>query len=71
MDELLERGRAEIDPAKRKQVYAEAERLVADELPVLPCFCSNVHNLLRPNVKGFVQLPYSNFADQFGAVELG
>ncbi len=50
---------------------AEAERLVADELPVLPCFCSNVHNLLRPNVKGFVQLPYSNFADQFGAVELG
>src|SRR5262245_17943758 len=71
MDELLDRGRTEIDPAKRKQVYAEAERLLADELPVLPCFCSNVHNLLRPNVKGFTQLPYSNFADQFGAVELG
>ena len=45
--------------------------MVADELPVLPCFCSNVHNLLRPNVKGFVQLPYSNFADQFGTIELG
>ena len=71
MDELLERGRTEIDPAKRKLVYAEAERIVADELPVLPCFCSNVHNLLRPNVKGFVQLPYSNFGDQFGTVELG
>jgi peptide/nickel transport system substrate-binding protein len=71
MDEILERGRAEIDPTKRKQIYAEAERLVADELPVLPTFCSNVHNLLRPNLKGFVQLPYSNFADQFGAVQLG
>lgn len=71
MDDLLNRGRAEIDPVKRKQVYQEAERLVGEELPVLPCFCSNVHNLLRPNVKGFVQLPYSNFADQFGTVEVG
>ena len=71
MDDLLERGRTEIDPVKRKAVYREAELLVADELPVLPCFCSNIHNLLRPNVKGFVQLPYSNFADQFGTMELG
>ena len=71
MDELLERGRTEIDPVKRKLVYQEAEGLVADELPVLPTFCSNVHNLLRPNVKGFVQLPYSNFADQFGTIDIG
>ncbi len=71
MDALLERGRTEIDPVKRKLVYQEADRMVSDELPVLPCFCSNVHNLLRPNVKGFVQLPYSNFGDQFGTIELG
>jgi len=71
MDDLLERGRTEIDPVKRKAVYAEAERLVAEDLPVLPCFCSNIHNLLRPNVKGFTQLPYSNFGDQFGTIELG
>ncbi len=71
MDEVLERGRAEIDPVRRQAVYQEAERIVGDELPILPCFCSNVHNLLRPNLKGFVQLPYSNFADQFGQIELG
>ena len=71
MDDVLERGRTEIDPVKRKAVYQEAERIVADELPVLPCFCSNIHNLVRPNVKGFVQLPYSNFADQFRAMEIG
>jgi ABC-type oligopeptide transport system substrate-binding subunit len=71
MDAVLERGRAEIDPGKRQAVYQEAERIVGDELPILPCFCSNVHNLLRPNLKGFVQLPYSNFADQFGQIELG
>ncbi|MEO8305397.1 MAG: ABC transporter substrate-binding protein [Betaproteobacteria bacterium] len=71
MDALLERGRTELDPAKRKAIYREADMLVSDELPVLPCFCSNIHNLLRPNVKGFVQLPYSNFADQFGGMEVG
>ncbi|MBV8837100.1 MAG: ABC transporter substrate-binding protein [Alphaproteobacteria bacterium] len=70
MDAVLERGRTEIDPVKRRAVYQEAEEIVADEVPILPCFCSNVHNLLRPNLKGFVQLPYSNFADQFGQVEL-
>ena len=71
MDDILERGRMELDPVKRKQIYQEAELLLVEDMPVLPCFCSNVHNLLRPNVKGFVQLPYSNFADQFGSVQLG
>jgi peptide/nickel transport system substrate-binding protein len=71
MDALLERGRAEIDPAKRKLVYREAEVLALEEMPVLPCFSSNLHNLLRPNVTGFTQLPYANFADQFATVQVG
>jgi peptide/nickel transport system substrate-binding protein len=66
MDALLEKGRTELDPHKRKQVYREAEMLMLDDLPILPCFTSNVHTLLRRDVSGFVQLPYSNFADQFG-----
>jgi peptide/nickel transport system substrate-binding protein len=71
MDELLERGRAELDVAKRKAIYREAELLLVQDMPLLPCFCSNIHNLVRPNVTGFVQLPYSNFADQFATMSVG
>jgi peptide/nickel transport system substrate-binding protein len=71
MDALLEKGRRELDAAKRKEVYREAEMLLLEDLPLLPCFTSNVHNIVRSNVKGFVQLPYSNFADQFGDIQIG
>lgn len=71
MDALLEKGRMELDPMKRKLVYREAELLMLDDMPLLPCFTSNVHNLMRANASGFTQLPYSNFADQFGTVQIG
>jgi peptide/nickel transport system substrate-binding protein len=71
MDALLEKGRMELDPVKRKLVYREAELLMLEDMPLLPCFTSNVHNLMRANTSGFTQLPYSNFADQFGTVQIG
>lgn len=71
MDALLERGRAEIDQKRRLAIYREAELLAVEEMPVLPCFTSNVHNLLRPNVNGFTQMAYSNFGDQFGNIRIG
>jgi peptide/nickel transport system substrate-binding protein len=40
-------------------------------MPVIPLFCSNVHNLMAANVSGFTQLPYSNFGDQFAGISLG
>jgi peptide/nickel transport system substrate-binding protein len=71
MDALLEKGRTEIDPQKRKVIYREAEMLLLEDMPLLPCFTSNVHNLLRPSVTGFTQMPYSNFADQFATIQVG
>jgi peptide/nickel transport system substrate-binding protein len=40
-------------------------------MPVLPCFSSNLHNLVRQSVTGFTQLPYGNFADQFATMQAG
>lgn len=71
MDALLDGGRTEIDPQKRKVIYREAETLLLEDMPLLPCFTSNVHNLLRPSVTGFTQMPYSNFADQFATMQVG
>jgi peptide/nickel transport system substrate-binding protein len=71
LDALLEAGRRELDHAKRGDVYKQAEALMIEDMPVVPCFVSNVHNLMTPKVQGFVQLPYSNFADQFATLKLG
>ncbi len=69
LDALLVQARQELDPMKRGQMYRESEALWIDDMPVLPCFCSNVQNLLAQNVSGFVQLPYSNFGDQFATLD--
>jgi peptide/nickel transport system substrate-binding protein len=71
MDALLDRARAEIDPVRRSRIYREAELLALEDMPVLPCFSSNLHNLLRWPVTGFTQLPYGNFADQFASMHVG
>lgn len=71
VDALLEKARAELDPAKRAALYHEVEAKAIEDVPVIPCFTSNIHNLLAANVKGFVQKPYSNYGDQFAKVSLG
>ena len=42
-----------------------------EEMPLIPCFNSNVHNLSVPKLTGFTQLPYSNYGDQFAKLQLG
>jgi peptide/nickel transport system substrate-binding protein len=41
-----------------------------EDVPVIPCFCSNIHNLTSSKLSGFVQKPYSNFGDQFANLTL-
>jgi peptide/nickel transport system substrate-binding protein len=65
LDAMLEQARREIDKAKRGALYKQAEALMIEDMPVLPCFCSNVHNLMSKKVHGFEQLPFSNYGDQF------
>ena len=64
-------ARRELDPAKRGVLYRESENLLIEDMPVIPLFCSNIHNLLAANVSGFTQLPYSNFGDQFAGMTVG
>jgi peptide/nickel transport system substrate-binding protein len=71
VDALAAQGLAETDPAKRPDFYKKAEAIAMEEMAVIPCFCSNIHNLLRADLEGFVQRPYSNFADQFRSMKLG
>ncbi|MEI4263757.1 ABC transporter substrate-binding protein [Roseovarius sp. D0-M9] len=68
VDALLEEARRTVDLDARGELYREAEALAIQDCPVLPCFESNVHNLLAPKVQGFVQRPYSGFGAQLAEV---
>lgn len=50
VDELLEQAGQEIDPAKRKELYAQFQKIVADELPVRFLNLVPYHTLTRANV---------------------
>ena len=65
VDELLEKGRNITDKAERRAIYAAADSLVTDDMPAVPCFYSNIHNLVSSKVDGFVQLPFGNYGDSF------
>ena len=68
MDKLLAQGRSELDRAKRGDLYKRAEALMIEDMPLVPCFCSNIQNLMRADLEGFVQKPFSNFGDQFASL---
>ncbi|NMB02491.1 MAG: glutathione ABC transporter substrate-binding protein [Firmicutes bacterium] len=57
VDELLELGRAEGDPAKRAAIYAEAQELIVDEAPWAFLIATSEVNGLQENVEGFVPHP--------------
>jgi peptide/nickel transport system substrate-binding protein len=57
VDALIERGRSELDPKNRKEIYTEFQRRVIDDAPDL-FISTDVRKLaLRRNVEGFVYTP--------------
>lgn len=70
VDALLEQARAEMDGPTRADLYHQAEELTMKDMPIIPCFTSNIHNLLADTVNGFTQKPYANYGDQFAKLTL-
>jgi len=58
-DELLRLAREEPDSVKRAEHLAKAERILMDELPILPIYFYVSNNMVQPHVKGF----YPNIQD--------
>jgi ABC-type transport system substrate-binding protein len=52
VDRLLEQGRQEVDPIKRRRVYVELERSLMDQADVAPLFDGLNVFALRPEVHG-------------------
>jgi peptide/nickel transport system substrate-binding protein len=66
MDRLVEAGRAEMDPQKRKPIYADAQRLAAEELPIIPLWHEDNVVLSNRTVTGYQIVPNARFVGLIG-----
>jgi len=58
-DQLIEAARSEVDPEERMRILERAERLLMNDLPILPIYFYVSKNLVKPHVRGF----YNNVQD--------
>jgi peptide/nickel transport system substrate-binding protein len=66
---LLDKGEAEADQAKREDTYKQANRLIMDFLPAVPYAHSKPALGFRADVEGYVASPTTN--ESFATVSLG
>lgn len=59
-DALLDKGKVELDSTKRAELYAQAQNIMNEEVPILPIYFMPASAGIREEVKGFVQSPINN-----------
>ncbi len=67
LDELVERGRVTMDREQRKQIYAEVQRIVAADVPIVPLWHEHNIAVMNRSVHGYELLPNARLAN-FAAV---
>jgi len=62
LDRLVEEARKEPDRARRKVLYAEAQRVLARDLPMIPLFHEDNVVVARRELRGYRLVPNARFA---------
>ncbi|GEN54555.1 ABC transporter substrate-binding protein [Halobacillus faecis] len=57
VDELLEQGRTEMDQEKRKEIYDQAQAIIAEDAPMVFLYANPHISAIRDRVKGFEVTP--------------
>lgn len=57
LDQLFAQGKAETDPQRRAEIYAEISRLLLQESPWVWLFTGFKYQVLQPEISGFVPTP--------------
>ena len=60
VDELLDAARVETNPARRREMYAEAIQLIWDDAPWIYLYNGGQINAVRSNVRGIIHHPLEN-----------
>jgi oligopeptide transport system substrate-binding protein len=61
VDDLIKAARAEPDEAKRTANYQQAEKLIMDQLPVVPIVQFQTHAVVSDRVEGLQLNAYGTF----------
>jgi len=61
LDQLVEAGRFTLDPSRRKAIYTEVQRKVAEDLPYISLWHANNVSIVHSRVKGYRQHPMGGF----------
>jgi peptide/nickel transport system substrate-binding protein len=69
MDRLVEAGRAELDPTRRKALYGQAQRIAAEDLPIIPLWHEDNVVLHNVDVHGYTIVPNARFVGLIGATK--
>lgn len=70
LDALLDRAAAETDPAARRPLYAEAQRVVARDLPIVPLWYESIVAARSTRLEGYELCPYASFVGLASARKL-
>ena len=62
VDRLLDAGRRELDHDRRRAIYAEVQRILAEDLPVISLWHEDNVAAMRREVTGFQLLPTAQFS---------
>lgn len=65
IDKLLDEGRTTVDTAKRRTIYQQVDKLIAEAAPALFLFTRTAYFAHRENVRGFAPTP----ADTWGSLK--
>jgi peptide/nickel transport system substrate-binding protein len=61
LDQLTVQGRREMDPARRRPIYARVQQIIARDLPIIPLWHEDNVVLGNVDVQGYVTVPDARF----------
>ena len=61
MNQLIAQSRRESNPAKRKQIFAKIQEILADEVPYIPLWQSKDYAFAQNGIGGVIINPSQTF----------
>ena len=65
LDSLMDRAAAELNPEARKRMLVEIQRMIANDVPVIPLGAFQSITVTRKNIKGIVPPLYEGMVDYY------
>ena len=62
VDELLDKGKVTVEQAERGDIYKEVQRILSEDVPIMPLWYEHNVVVSGRNVKGYSPTPHGDFS---------